>query len=107
MGIVSLIGPKATLMFFAKKQNITGSICYFTGFASIVIGWFLMTTIGFLLQMYGLWHMFKSFLPTVFSYMQTVPVIGPLIRNNSWVHSFVNFASGKPPKGSASSSAQR
>ena len=49
MGIVSLIGPKATLMFFAKKQNISGSVCYFAGFGSIVIGWFLMTTIGFLL----------------------------------------------------------
>ena len=102
MGIVSLIGPKAALMFFAKKQNITGSVCYFAGFGSIVIGWFLMTTLGFILQMYGLWHMFREFLPTVFSYMQTVPVIGPLIRNSTWVHSLVNFASGKQAKGASS-----
>jgi len=89
-----MVGPKATLMFFAKKQNIYGSLCYFAGFGSIVIGWFFMTSIGFLLQMFGLWHMFRQFLPKVFSYMQTVPYIGPLIRNSTWVHSLVDFASG-------------
>ena len=47
MGIVSLIGPKATLVFFSKKQRLVGSGCYFGGFLLIIIGWFLFTTVGF------------------------------------------------------------
>ena len=107
MGIVSLIGPKSTLLFFAKKQRILGSVCYFLGFGLIVIGWFLLTTLGFMLQMYGLWHLFKQFLPTVFSYMQTVPVIGPIIRNSNWVHTLVDFASGGKQAKGGSSATQR
>ena len=86
MGLVVLIGPKNTLVFFAKKNRIQGSACYFAGFLLIIIGWFLFTTIGFLLQMYGLFMLFGSFMPTMLNYAQTLPTIGPFVRNQPWLH---------------------
>ncbi len=81
MGIVALIGPSAAVKFFVSSRRMLGSAFYFAGFILIVIGWWMFTTIGFSLQMYGLWVMFRQFLPTLFDYMQTVPFVGPMIRN--------------------------
>ena len=81
MGIVALIGPKQTLVFFAKKNKIEGSAFFFGGFLLIIFGWFLFTTIGFGLQVYGIFKLFGSFIPTIFGRLQTMPVIGPFIRN--------------------------
>ena len=86
MGLVVLIGPKNTLVFFSKKTRIQASACYFGGFFLILIGWFMLTTIGFLLQMYGLIMLFGSFMPTVLSYAETMPHVGPIIRNQPWLH---------------------
>jgi hypothetical protein len=49
MGVVSLVGPKNAVLFFAKKTKMMGSAFYFSGFVLIIIGWFMFTTIGFLL----------------------------------------------------------
>lgn len=39
--------------------------------------------------MYGAWKLFGSFIPTIFGRMQTMPVIGPFIRNQPWLHQLV------------------
>ena len=59
MGIVSLIGQKNTFGFFSKKGKITGSIVYFLGFIIMIIGYTFFTTIGFCLQIYGIFLLFR------------------------------------------------
>ena len=69
MGIIALIGPQNTIGFFSKKSKVTGSACYFGGVIMIIIGWRMFTTIGFLMQMYGIFLLFKSFIKTIFAYL--------------------------------------
>lgn len=56
----------------------------------IIVGWRMFTTIGFLMQMYGIFLLFKSFIKTIFAYLQTFPVIGPILRDTPAIHSIVN-----------------
>ena len=91
LGVVTLVGPKNAVMFFVKKTKIRGSLMFFSGFAMIIVGWFMFTTVGFLLQVYGLFLLFRSFLRTVFSYMQTLQFIGPLVRNSQLIHKLVEY----------------
>lgn len=95
MGIVSLVGVQGTASFFCRKTKVVGSLFFFAGFAMIVIGWFFFTTIGFGLQMYGLFLLFRQFMSTVFSFMQTLPIIGPMLRNSPRLHDLVDSISGK------------
>ena len=94
MGLVALVGPKNTGGFFLRKGKIVGSAVFFGGFLMIVIGWFLFTTLGFCLQMYGLFLLFRDFVRVIFSYAQTLPVIGPVIRNSSFVQKVVDTIAG-------------
>ena len=102
MGLVALVGPKSTGSFFLRKGKVVGSAVFFGGFLLIVIGWFLFTTLGFLLQMYGLFLLFRDFVRVLFSYAQTLPVIGPAIRNSPFAHTVVDAIAGK--KGETGSS---
>ena len=74
---------------------MVGSAVFFAGFVMIIIGWFLFTTLGFLLQMYGLFLLFRDFTRVIFSYTQTLPVIGPLLRNSPFAHSVVDKLAGQ------------
>ena len=93
MGIISLIGPTNTIAFFTKKSKIMGSACYFAGMTMIIVGWKFFTIIGFSLQMYGILLLFHGFLKTIFAYVQTLPVVGPMFRDSPWVHKIVNTIS--------------
>lgn len=68
MGLVSLVGPKNTGSFFLRKGKMVGSAVFFGGFLLIALGWFLFTTIGFMLQVYGLFLLFRDFIRVLFSY---------------------------------------
>ena len=91
MGIVILVGPANTVGFFTRKTKLKGSICFFTGFVLIVIGWFGFTFAGFMLQLYGLFLLFRDFIKTIFSYMETMPVIGPVIRQMPCLRTAVDY----------------
>ena len=66
MGLVTLVGPKNTGGFFLRRGKIVGSAVFFGGFLLILIGWFLFTTIGFCLQIYGLFLLFRDFVRVIF-----------------------------------------
>ena len=114
MGVVALIGPKNTVAFFTKKSKLTSSIVYFAGLFIIIIGWRMFTLLGFGLQLYGIFMLFRSFIKTLFAYCQTLPVIGPLLRDTPQIHSFVNYISsskkawgdGSDAKGSSNDAAK-
>jgi hypothetical protein len=59
MGIVALIGLKSTILFFTKKSKLMGSAFYFLGLFFIIIGWYMFTLLGFVIQMYGLFLLFR------------------------------------------------
>ena len=93
MGIVALIGPVNALSFFGKKSKIMGSVLYFGGITIMIIGWKFFTIAGFLMQVYGIFVLFRSFLKTAFAYLQTLPLIGPILRDTPMIHKIVNSIS--------------
>ena len=98
MGMVILVGPTNTLGFFMRKTKVKGSVCFFTGFVLIVIGWFGFTCAGFLLQLYGLFLLFRDFIKTIFKTMETLPIIGPMIRKMPWLNDAVDYIATDPKK---------
>lgn len=54
-GITLLIGPQKTFYFFARKQKIRGTVCFFTGMVMVFLRW---TFIGMLLEMFGFLNLF-------------------------------------------------
>ena len=96
MGLVVVVGPQHTVSFFTRKGKLVGSAVFFVGFIMIIIGWFLFTTLGFLMQCYGLFLLFRDFIRVIFSYVQTLPVIGPVLRNSPLAHTVVDTMSGTP-----------
>ena len=61
----------------------------------ILIGFRLFTLVGFCMQMWGMFLMFKSFLKTIYAYMQTLPVVGPVLRDSVMISNAVNWVSSK------------
>ena len=49
MGLVVVVGPQNTISFFMRKGKVMGSAVFFIGFILIILGWFLFTTLGFML----------------------------------------------------------
>ena len=94
MGIVVMIGPKHTAQFFLRKGKKTGSGFFFGGFLLILLGWFMFTSLGFLCQLFGTWLLFKDFVRQFFSYAQTLPIIGPMLRNNPFIEKAVDIMAG-------------
>ena len=72
-----------------------GSLFFFAGLVMILLGYRFFTLIGFLLQMWGMFLMFRSFLKTIYAYMQTLPVIGPVLRDSVMISNAVNWVSSK------------
>ncbi|CAI2378899.1 unnamed protein product [Moneuplotes crassus] len=91
-GFVMLIGVWGTLQFFMRRTKIKGSIIYFIGFVMIIMGFPFFTLTGFILQIYGVFLLFRSFIKTIFAYMQTMPVIGGFLRKSTAIHKLVDMA---------------
>lgn len=75
-GIFVLVGVLGGFSFFTSKGKFMGSLYFFIGFLIIVLKW---SFIGGLVQIFGLYGMFKSFLPYLFEYLMSMPVIGPFL----------------------------
>ena len=44
--------------------------------------------------MYGLFLLFRDFARVIFSYLQTLPVVGPVLRNSPLAHTVVDVMTG-------------
>ncbi len=89
IGLYFMVGFLGTIKFFILKKyqnwnmfiyyfalgKIKGTCFYFVGFVVILV--FKFTLIGFLLQLYGLFSLFKSFFPLLFESLCSIPIIGP------------------------------
>ena len=54
-GITLLIGPQKTFYFFARKQKIRGTICFFLGMLLVFFKW---AVIGMLVEAFGFLNLF-------------------------------------------------
>ncbi len=54
-GITLLIGPQKTFYFFARKQKIRGTVCFFTGMLLVFMKW---TFIGMIVEAIGFLNLF-------------------------------------------------
>lgn len=54
-GIALLIGPQKTFYFFARKQKIRGTICFFAGMILVFCKW---AVIGMLVEAFGFLNLF-------------------------------------------------
>ena len=99
MGLVIIVGPANTVAFFMRKTKMKGSACFFAGFFMIVIGWFGFTILGFLLQLYGLFLLFRDFIKTIFKTLENMPVIGPVLRSQPWLSDAVDYIATDAKKG--------
>lgn len=75
-GIAMLIGPQKTLLFFARKQKIRGTICFFSGMALVFLRW---TFVGMIIEMVGFLNLFGDFFPVILNFLRQVPIVGQLL----------------------------
>lgn len=54
-GLTLIIGPTKTFYFFARKQKIRGSLCFFGGIGLVFFKW---PIIGMLVEMFGFLNLF-------------------------------------------------
>ena len=56
---------------------------FFTGILLVLVKHYFLfqTLIGLVLELYGLFSLFGSFLPIVLSFLGQVPIIGPLVSS--------------------------
>lgn len=78
-------------MFFVKPSKLKGSICYFVGMFSILIGWAL---VGGVLQLVGIYYLFRDFIPQIYSSAKYIPGIGPYICSSTFLKDLVAKMSG-------------
>lgn len=76
IGLTIIIGPKKTLLFFARKQKAKGTAAFFVGLILILIRW---TFIGFIIELYGIAVLFGDFIGTIAGFARGIPVVGPYI----------------------------
>jgi Got1/Sft2-like family len=96
VGLVLLIGFKSTIGFFTKKGKIKGSLVFFLGFVIIVARY---PMVGFIVQLWGLFLLFKSFLPFIYDSATKLPIIGRYLRNPQIKYAVDNLSrKGKGPE---------
>ncbi|GMH36142.1 hypothetical protein BSKO_04010 [Bryopsis sp. KO-2023] len=73
-GVSLTIGYQATVKFFRK--NPKGSGCFLGGVSLVLYGW---TWLGFLVETYGFWVLFKGFIPNVLQFFRRLPFLGKML----------------------------
>ncbi|KIY65835.1 Got1-domain-containing protein [Cylindrobasidium torrendii FP15055 ss-10] len=82
-GLTLIIGPTKTFYFFARKQKIRGTLCFFGGILLVFFKW---PFFGMILEAFGFLNLFGDFFPVVITFMRQVPFVGtalslPYIRD--------------------------
>lgn len=77
IGITLLMGTRRTLAFFANKEKYRGTACFFLGIMLILAKW---TIVGLLVELYGIFGLFKDVFGVVVGFIGSVPVVGPYLE---------------------------
>lgn len=77
-GVVMVIGPQKTIVFFTRPQKLRGSLCFVLG---LVLIFAKRPFWGFLLEMFGILGLFGEFFPTLVQFLRSLPFVGPLLNH--------------------------
>jgi len=75
-GITLIIGPTKTFYFFARKQKLRGTICFFGGIALVFFKW---PVSGMLVETVGFLNLFGDFFPVILVFLRQLPGIGRVL----------------------------
>ncbi|CCA72439.1 probable GOT1-Membrane protein required for ER to Golgi transport [Serendipita indica DSM 11827] len=76
-GLTLIIGPQKTFYFFARKNKLRGTICFFGG---ILLVFFKRPFIGMIVETFGFLNLFGDFFPVILSFLRQLPVIGNFLN---------------------------
>lgn len=77
-GIVLIIGPNRTVVFFTRRSKIKGSVCFGVGILLILFKW---SFIGFAVELLGILGLFGDFFGVIVGFLRSLPVIGPVLNS--------------------------
>ncbi|KIY44509.1 Got1-domain-containing protein [Fistulina hepatica ATCC 64428] len=75
-GLTLIIGMQKTFYFFARKQKIRGTFCFFGGILLVFFKW---PFVGVILEAFGFLNLFGDFFPVIVTFMRQLPFIGNLL----------------------------
>ncbi|CCH59306.1 hypothetical protein TBLA_0B04700 [Henningerozyma blattae CBS 6284] len=78
LGVLLIIGPNKTLYFFSKPKKRRGSICFAFGIILILMKY---SFTGFMIESVGIVNLFGDFFGPIVSFLRSLPLIGPILRN--------------------------
>ncbi|KAI9139276.1 vesicle transport protein [Paraphysoderma sedebokerense] len=76
-GVTFVIGFQKSIAFFARRNKIRGTICFFLGVVLVFVKW---PVIGMIVEMLGFVNLFGDFFPVVISFLRRLPVIGNFLN---------------------------
>ncbi|QLQ77808.1 hypothetical protein HG537_0A00550 [Torulaspora globosa] len=77
-GVLLIIGPQKTYIFFSRPAKRRGSLFLALGVVLILLKW---TFIGFLVESLGIIGLFGDFFGVVVQFLRSLPLIGPLLSH--------------------------
>ena len=90
-GLALIIGPQKTVSFFARKQKIRGSICFFGGILLIFFKW---PFIGMLIETFGFLNLFGCVFVFLPQHSRSLTSFDFIVTSSRWsFHSYDNFPS--------------
>jgi len=90
-GLALLVGLERSFHFFVQRRKIKGSLAFFGGIFTVLLGWPL---IGMCVEVYGFILLFSGFFPVVINFLRRMPVIGQLL-NLPYISGFADRLSGE------------
>lgn len=78
-------------LFFIKPTKLKGSLCFFFGYFLLLLSWGIL---GGVVQMIGIYYLFRDFLPQIYASSKYIPGIGPYICSSVFLKDFIMKISG-------------
>ncbi|KAF9578980.1 Golgi Transport [Lunasporangiospora selenospora] len=75
-GLTLVIGAQKTVYFFARRQKIRGTMCFFGGILLVFIKWPIL---GVIVELFGFINLFGDFFPVIISFLRRLPIIGNIL----------------------------
>jgi len=76
-GITLLIGTRKTFIFFFKRGQYRGTICFLGGIILVMVGWAIT---GMFFELFGIINLFGNFFPVVLLFLRRMPIIGNILN---------------------------
>ncbi|KAG8751509.1 Golgi Transport [Serendipita sp. 396] len=89
-GLTLIIGPQKTFYFFARKNKLRGTICFFGG---ILLVFFKRPLIGMIVETFGFLNLFGDFFPVVLTFLRQLPFVGNFL-NLPYIRTVVDRIAG-------------